>query len=264
MFTVKDFTETKKAGGRIVMLTCYDAPGARLLAESGVDAILVGDSAAMTVHGMASTIPATLELLEPHVRAVRAGAPDMFIVADMPFLSTRLSTEASVEIAGRFIRAGANAVKIEGASGHEDIIPRLTGSGIPAMGHLGLTPQSVNALGGYRAQGTDDESASRILADAKLLESLGCFSLVLECVPSSLGAEVTRSLSIPVIGIGAGPATDGQILVYHDMLGFTGGRVPRFVRKYADAAGMIKGAASSFADDVRSGLYPSEAECYGK
>ncbi len=263
MFGIPDFIASKSSGRRISMLTCYDAPTAAILAQAGIDAVLVGDSAAMAVHGMDSTIPATLELLEPHVRAVRAGSADLCVIADMPFVSTRLGTAAGIEAAARFMRAGANGVKLEGLRGHEELIPALVAAGIPVMGHLGLTPQSVNIFGGYKVQGRDQAAADSLAADARALEALGCFAIVLECVPAPLGASLSASLSIPVIGIGAGSGTDGQILVLHDILGLTSRKLPRFVRRYADLGTAMRSAAAAFAEDVRSGAFPSEAESYG-
>jgi 3-methyl-2-oxobutanoate hydroxymethyltransferase len=263
MFSIPDFVKSKQEGRRISILTCYDAPSAAILAGSGVDAVLVGDSAAMVVHGMDSTIPITLDILEAHVRAVRAGAHDLCVIGDMPFLSTRLGIEAGTAAAGRFMVAGANAVKLEGLRGHEELIPHLIGSGIPVMGHLGLTPQSFNVFGGYKVQGKTEDAAAALRADALALESLGCFAIVFECVPSPLAASIAKSLRIPVIGIGAGNGVDGQVLVLHDILGLSNRKLPRFVRQYADVAGVIGKAAAAFAEDVRSLSFPSAAESYG-
>jgi 3-methyl-2-oxobutanoate hydroxymethyltransferase len=263
MVTIPEFARFKAEGRRLALLTCYDAPTAALLAEAGVDAVLVGDSAAAVVHGYDSTIPATVEMIAAHVRAVRAGARDLCVIADMPFLSTRRGLGAAVDAAGELIRAGANAVKIEGLDGHEALIPHLIGSGIPVMGHLGLTPQSVNVLGGYRVQGRSHDAAERIRADARQLEALGCFALVLECVPAPLAAEVSRELAMPTIGIGAGAGTNGQILVLHDMIGLTRQAPPRFVRRYADVGAVVRDAVAAYAADVRAGEFPSAAETYG-
>jgi 3-methyl-2-oxobutanoate hydroxymethyltransferase len=238
------------------MLTCYDAYTAALLARAGIDAALVGDSASMVVHGMGSTLGATMDMMELHVRAVRAGSPELCVIADMPFLSTRGGLASAVEAARRFMAAGANAVKIEGLSGHEELIPALSGGGVPVMGHLGLTPQSVNALGGYGMRGKAPEEAERIASEALELERLGCFSIVLECVPRPLAARITESLSIPTIGIGAGPSCDGQVLVLQDMLGLTLGHRPSFVKQYLDGAALIAEALGRYSAEVRDGTFP--------
>ncbi len=263
MFSIPDFVKSKQEGRKISLLTAYDAPTAAILASAGVDAVLVGDSAAMVVHGMDSTLPMTMDVMEAHVRAVRAGAPDLCVIGDLPFLSTRLGLEAATAAAGRFMVAGANAVKLEGLRGHEALIPHLTGSGIPVMGHLGLTPQSFNVFGGYKVQGKTDDAAAALREDAKALEALGCFAIVFECVPSPLAESIAASLRIPIIGIGAGPGVDGQVLVLHDILGLSMRKLPRFVRQYADAAELIRKAAASYVEDVRSLSFPSAAESYG-
>jgi 3-methyl-2-oxobutanoate hydroxymethyltransferase len=263
MFTIPDFVRSKSEGRRIALLTCYDAPTAALLDAAGIDAVLVGDSAAMVVHGLDSTLPASVEMIATHVRAVRAGATGLCVIADMPFLSTRRGSAAAVDAAGSFMGAGANAVKIEGLRGHEELIPHLIDSGIPVMGHLGLTPQSVHVLGGYRVQGRSSDGAQRIRAEARRLERLGCFAVVLECVPAPLAETISKDLAIPTIGIGAGPGTDGQILVLHDMLGVSDRETPRFVRRYADLGAVVRDAVAAYAADVRSGAFPSAAESYG-
>jgi 3-methyl-2-oxobutanoate hydroxymethyltransferase len=263
MFSIPDFVKSKEEGRKISLLTAYDAPSAAILSRAGVDALLVGDSAAMVVHGMDSTLPITLDILEAHVRAVRAGAPEACVIGDMPFLSTRVGLEAATAAAGRFMVAGANAVKLEGLRGHEALIPHLIGSGIPVMGHLGLTPQSFNVFGGYKVQAKSEDAALALKTEALALEALGCFAIVFECVPSPLASSIAKALRIPVIGIGAGNGVDGQVLVLHDILGLSGRKLPRFVRRYADVGELIGKAAAAFVEDVRSLSFPSAAESYG-
>ena len=243
------------------MVTCYDASFARILAKTAVDCVLVGDSCAMVMYGESTTIPATVAMIARHTAAVRKGLPGKFIVADMPFLSCRKGTGAAVESAGLLIRSGADAVKLEGLSGNERAVSHIVGSGIPVMGHLGLTPQFYHSLGGYRVQGKDADAAKRLLDDALGLQDLGAFSIVLECVPESVGSEIAAALSIPVIGIGAGRQVDGQVLVLHDLLGLSGFR-PTFARRYIDGEDLVAGALDSYCRDVSAGGFPSEAEVF--
>ena len=258
----RDFLEAKRDRRRISVLTCYDFWAARILNETPVDCLLVGDSAAMVVHGHSTTIPATIEMLTLHVEAVRRGAMDKFLVAGMPFLSTRTGIADAVRSAGCLMRAGAQAVKIEGVEGHVEIIEHLVESGVPVMGHLGLTPQSVHRLGGYRVQGKTEEQAEEVVRQGHQLEAVGCFALVLECVPEGLSARLTAELGIPTIGIGAGPNCDGQVLVLQDMLGLSNMAKPRFVRKYLDGGRLVREAVNQFCSDVEEGSFPSEAESY--
>ncbi|MDP9068947.1 MAG: 3-methyl-2-oxobutanoate hydroxymethyltransferase [Actinomycetota bacterium] len=245
------------------MLTAYDAPSARLLEEAGIPVLLVGDTLGEVVLGHTSTVPVTMEDMLHHTAAVRRGSSNCFVVGDMPFMSYQASMEEGIRNAGRFLKeAGANSVKLEGGGRMVDLVARLTESGIPVMGHLGLTPQSVNQLGGHRVQGRDAADALRIVQDAKALESAGAFALVLEAVPADLAAEVTRTLTIPTIGIGAGPECDGQVLVWHDFLGITTGKAPKFVKRYASLADEIKGAAARFAEEVAAGTYPGPEHSY--
>src|SRR6185312_1613292 len=223
------FVRAKSETRRLSMATCYDFTFARLLAKSVIDGILVGDSAAMVMHGHASTIPASIEMMKAHTEAVARGAPGKFIVADMPFLSFRKGTAAALESASILMVAGAHAVKLEGVDGHEDVIQRLVGSGIPVMGHLGLQPQSIHSTGGFRIQGRSEESARQIARQAVTLQELGAFAVVLECVSAELARDITPSLRIPTIGIGAGAGCDGQILVLQDLLGLN----PEFRPKFA-------------------------------
>jgi len=257
-----DFARAKRARAPIVLVAAYDALMARIVAASEVDAILVGDSAAMVVHGHPSTVHATVEMMVTHVSAVRRGAPHLFVIADMPFLSVRRGLAAAVDGAGALMQAGANAVKIEGVAGHEEIIVHLVGSGIPVMGHLGLTPQAVNQLGGNRVQGRNARDAARLQADARLLEKQGAFSLVLECIPAALAAAVTDSVAIPTIGIGAGPGTSGQVLVLPDLLGLDADFRPRFARRYLDGHGAVLGALNGYARDVRAARFPAPEEAH--
>ena len=260
MLTILDFARAKREERPIVILAAYDALMARLLAASEMDAILVGDSAAMVVHGFPSTIHATIEMMCVHTAAVRRGAPAAVVIADMPFLSVRQGRDAAVRAAGALMQAGATAVKIEGVTGHEDIIAHLVETGIPVMGHLGLTPQSVHQLGGYRLQGRTADAGARLKAEALVLEKLGAFSLVLECVPAALAEEISRELAVPVIGIGAGAGTDGQVLVLADLLGLDAQFRPRFARRYLEGHEAVLGAVNAFVRDVRAARFPAREE----
>lgn len=263
MNNVREFAAAKAEGRRISMVTCYDAALARALEASSVDCILVGDSAAMVMHGHPDTLHATVEMMALHTAAVRRGAPTRFLVGDLPFLSFRRGVPAALDAVAALMRAGAQAVKLEGVAGHEDAISAIVGSGVPVMGHLGLTPQSVHGFGGFRVQGRSDEEARRLFGEARRLEELGCFALVLECVPAALAARVTAALRIPTIGIGAGAACDGQVLVLQDLLGFGGDLHPRFVRSYLDGFGLVRDAVDRFDADVKHGDFPAMAESYG-
>src|SRR6202158_1830330 len=244
-------------------LTAYDYPTARLLDEAGVDVILVGDSLAMVVLGYDSTLPGTLDQMLHHARAARRGTKRALLVADMPFGSYHSDTAESLRNAVRFVKeAGVEAVKVEGGERRLELIARLTEAEIPVMGHIGLTPQSVNALGGYRVQGKTTDSAEQLLRDAGAVEAAGAFAVVLEAVPRELAAQIPRELRIPTIGIGAGPDCDGQILVVHDMLGLTFDQTPKFARKYANVGEVISNAVRGYCDDVRGGAFPSDSESY--
>jgi 3-methyl-2-oxobutanoate hydroxymethyltransferase len=258
-----ELAEMKRRGDSIVMVTAYDAPSGRLVDAAGVDLVLVGDSAAMTVLGHDSTVPATMDEMVILTRAVTRGAVRPLIVADMPFGSFQVSDEAALTNAIRFVKeAGADAVKVEGAGPTVSRVRALVGAGVPVMGHIGLTPQSATMLGGFRAQGRTAEKARRMVDDALALEGAGCFSLVLECVPAPVAARITEALSIPTIGIGAGASCDGQVLVYHDLLGLYDGPSPRFVKQYADLAGEIRRALEAYVADVRGGAFPDERHTY--
>jgi 3-methyl-2-oxobutanoate hydroxymethyltransferase len=258
--SVLDFRKAKLDGRKISMLSVYDAVFARLAVEAGVNTLLVGDSVAMALYGFESTIHATVEMIATHVGAVRRGCPSAFIVADLPFGSYRRGLKAAMKAVEAMARAGASAVKLEGVAGNEKIISHIIESGIPVMGHIGLTPQSVLALGGYRVQGSTDERATRLVEDAKELEALGAFSLVLECVSRSLGSRISSHLSIPIIGIGAGAEVDGQVLVASDLLGLSLGRSPRFVRRYLDGAALVSKAFEEFSQQVGESQYPNDPE----
>lgn len=260
MKRILDFARAKRAGRPITLLTAYDALQARLLAAAPIDAILVGDSAAMVVHGHDTTVHATLEMMLLHTAAVRRGAPETFVVADLPFLATRQGRKAATQAAGALLQAGANAVKVEGLAGHAEVIAHLITSGIPVMGHLGLTPQAVHQLGGHRMQANRPAAAERLLADAGELERLGVFAIVLECIPAAVAQRVTQALRIPTIGIGAGAATDGQVLVLTDLLGMDPDFRPKFARRYADGAGLVLGAVRRYVRDVRAGRFPTRKE----
>jgi 3-methyl-2-oxobutanoate hydroxymethyltransferase len=258
-----ELAEMKRRGEKIVMVTAYDAPGGRLADAAGVDVVLVGDSAAMVVLGHDSTVPATMDEMVVLTRATTRGARRPLVVADMPFGSFQVSDEEALRNAIRFVKeAGADAVKLEGAGPTLSRVRTLVGAGVPVMGHVGLTPQSATMLGGFKAQSRTAEGARRLLDDARALEAAGCFSVVLEAVPAPVAARVTETLLIPTIGIGAGAGCDGQVLVYHDLLGLYDGQAPRFVKRYADVAGEIRAALEAYVADVRSGAFPDERHTY--
>jgi len=248
---------------KIICLTAYDYPTARLVDEAGVDVVLVGDSLAMVMLGYESTLPLTLEESLHHTKAVRRGVQRALLVADMPYGSYHGDLHESVRNAMRFVKeAGAEAVKIEGGERRLELISRLTEAEIPVMGHVGLTPQSVNALGGYRVQGKTPNAAEQLLRDARSVEAAGAFSIVLEAMPRELAAEITKAVQIPTIGIGAGPDCDGQILVLHDMLGLTFQGAPKFARRYANVGETIFNAVREYCADIQSGSFPTDAESY--
>jgi 3-methyl-2-oxobutanoate hydroxymethyltransferase len=248
-----------KGKARIGMLTAYDYPSAKIADAAGAEILLVGDSLGMVVLGYPDTLSVTVDDMLHHTRAVVRGAKTSLIVGDMPYLSYHISVEESVRNAGRFIQAGAHAVKIEGAKASRiRAIESILDAEIPVMGHIGLTPQSVNAMGGFKLQGKNADDARRLLDEAVALEGAGCFSIVLECVPSELAAMITERVAIPTIGIGAGPSCDGQVLVFHDVLGIYDGHAPRFVRKYANIARDMQTALEAYLTDVREGRFPNE------
>ncbi len=252
----------KEKGRKLSMVTCYDYWSAKILNETSIDMILVGDSGAMVMHGFPDTIPASVEMMCTHVAAVKRGAPAKFVIADMPFMSFRSDLATCVEAVRKLMQAGAQAVKLEGYEGNREFVRHLVDSGVPVMGHLGLTPQSVNTLGGFRVQGRDGDQARKILEHARGLEEAGCFSLVLECVPGELAKEITSTLKISTIGIGAGAGCDGQVLVLHDLLGLNQGFKPKFLRQYMNGGEMIHAAIESYCADVGAGRFPSQSETY--
>ena len=237
--TVPDFKRYKENSRPLSMVTSYDSWSAGIIQGSGIDCILVGDSLAMTMHGYDSTIPATVDLMALHTAAVRRGAPEAFLIGDMPFLSHRKGLEPAMTAAEQLMRAGANAIKLEGTRGHTEIIRHITESGVPVMGHIGLTPQSVHQMGGFKVQGKESDRAEQLESDALALEEAGCFALVLECVPRLLARRITEKLTIPTIGIGAGNGCDGQVLVLQDLLGLNTEFRPRFVRTFMDGHSLI-------------------------
>jgi len=259
-----ELAEMKRHGDKIVMVTAYDASSARLADEAGIDLILVGDTAAMVVLGHeSSTVPVTMDEMLFMTRAVTRGARRPLVVGDLPFGSYQVSDEEAVQNAIRFVKeAGADVVKLEGAGASLSRVRAIVGAGIGVMGHLGLTPQSATVLGGFKAQGRSAEAAQRLLEDALALEAAGCFALVLEAVPAPVAERVTAELEIPTIGIGAGAGCDGQVLVWHDLLGLYDGRTPRFVKQYADLKAEIARALEAYAADVRSGAFPEERHTY--
>ena len=252
----------KRAGTKIVMVTTYDHPSAKLASEAGVDLILVGDSAGNNVLGYESTVPVSMDEAVMLTGAVARARPRALVIGDMPFGSFQASDRDAVANAVRLVKAGADAVKLEGAGPMVSRVRAIVDAGIPVMGHLGLTPQSATKLGGMKAQGRTAAGARRLLNDALQLQEAGCFALVLESVPARIGAHVTAALRIPTIGIGAGPGCDGQVLVWHDLLGINEGVAPRFVKRYADVAGEIRRGLSAFAAEVRSGAYPADEHEY--
>src|SRR6184192_2975974 len=263
MTTVLDVQRFKDESRRFTMLTAYDFLSAQILDQAGIPILLVGDSLGMVMLGYPTTLPVTMDEMIHHAKAVSRGARQALLVGDMPFMSYHSSTEQAIESAGRFVKEGGmHAVKLEGGGRIADLTRLLTERGIPVMGHLGLTPQFVHQMGGFKVQGKTEAQAARILADAKALEQAGAFSIVLEGVPSKLASTVTEALRIPTIGIGAGAGTDGQVLVLHDMLGLTTGKAPKFVKRYANLADEITRAANAYAEDVRNGKFPGPEHEY--
>lgn len=246
MRTIPELLKKKAAKEKISMITCYDFWSAKIVNASPIDTILVGDSLGMVMHGFESTIPVDIKMMETHLKAVKRGAPDKLIICDMPFLGHRKGTKVTMDYVECLMRAGANAVKIEAQPGHERIIKHIVDSGVPVVGHIGLIPQSVNQLGGYKVQGKDTSSALRLLALAKKLEESGCCALVIECIPESLAKKITDQLSIPTIGIGSGTQTDGQVLVLQDLLGAQKDFSPSFVTKLANIHDVVLNALTGF------------------
>ena len=260
---IQDFKLQKNQKKKISMITCYDYPSARIIAESSIDCVLVGDSVAMVVHGHDTTMPATLEMMILHTAAVARGLGPQFLVSDLPFLAHRMGLPETMSQVKQLMQAGAHAIKIEGADFDTlKTIRYLVDSGISVMGHIGLTPQSVHQLGGYRVQGKQDVEAMRLIEQAYALEESGCFAIVIECVPKPVAKTITENLLIPTIGIGAGVETDGQVLVWHDMLGLQTEIKPKFIKQYAVSKDFILQALHAYADDVHHAYFPTEAESY--
>ena len=263
--TAHELLKMKERGERIVVLTCYDALFARLLDASDIDILLVGDSVNQVLAGAETTLSATLDQMLYHTRSVRRGAERAMVICDMPFLSYQVSKEEASRNCGRVMaETGCHGVKLEGGRPMAETVRALVDRGIPVMGHLGLTPQSVHALGGYRVQGRDRDTAERLAYDAKALEEAGAFAIVLELIPAPLASQITRSVAIPTIGIGAGPACDGQVLVVHDMLGLNDRFAAKFVKRYATLAEDVREAARLFAAEVREGRYPGPEHSFEK
>ena len=260
--TLNKLREMKKKGEKISALTAYDYPFARMVDTAGVDIILVGDSLGMAFRGEDNTLKVTVDEMEYHTKAVRRGVERAFLVADMPFLSYHISVEKTVENAGRLVAAGAEAVKLEGVGGVIEAARRLVAAGIPVMGHIGLTPQSIHQLGGFRVQGRQSDAARKIANDAHDLEQAGAFAIVLECIPVDLAGAISEQIKIPTIGIGAGPWCDGQILVTNDILGMPSQFTPKFVKKYADLAGIVQGAAAAYVKETKKGSFPDDEHSY--
>lgn len=261
---IQDLRDYKDRGERFAMLTAYDYLSAQILDEAGVPVILVGDSLGMVMLGYDSTVPVTLDEMLHHTRAVARGAATSLVVGDMPFGTYQEGPAQALRSATRFLKEGdAAAVKLEGGGRIIEVTAHLVEAGIPVMGHLGLTPQSVNQLGGYRVQGREDDAAAAMVEDARALQDAGAFSIVLEAVPAEVGRAVTAAVNVPTIGIGAGPDTDGQVLVWHDLLGLTSGRLPRFVKQYATLRGDIQGAVKTYMSEVADGAYPADEHTYG-
>lgn len=259
---VVEFAKKKITQEKIVILTCYDYSTAKILNDSLIDALLVGDSLAMTMHGFKDTVMATLSMMELHTAAVNRGAPAKFIISDLPFLSYRQSLSRSVMAAQKLLQAGAQAVKLEGAAGNLSLISHLVESGIPVMGHLGLTPQFIHRFGGYKVQGKTAAQAEQLTQDALALEQAGCFALVLECVPASLAKQITSVLNIPSIGIGAGVDTDGQVLVLQDVLGLNLDFKPKFVQQFLNGQQLIRTAVNEYSQSVKQKEFPRHAHSY--
>jgi len=259
---VDDFLTMKCENRKITVITCYDYWSARIIDQSNVDCVLVGDSLAMVMHGHSTTIPATVDIMALHTQAVVRGAKTKLVISDMPFLSYRKSKKTAMQAVQQIMQAGAHAIKLEGVDGNADLIRYIVDSGVPVMGHIGLTPQSIHQLGGYKVQGRSESQAKTILKQAKLLDDAGCFSIVLECVPNNLAKQITDQVSIPTIGIGAGPNVSGQVLVLQDMLGMNESFNPKFLKTYFDGFNSIKNALNEFDMDVKSQHFPSEVHYY--
>jgi 3-methyl-2-oxobutanoate hydroxymethyltransferase len=261
--SIQLFLYKKANHQKISMVTCYDYPSAKLVGNTDIDCVLVGDSVAMTVHGFESTIHANIEMMCLHTQAVAKGIGKQFIVTDMPFLSHRKDKQTSIENALKLLQSGANAVKIEGADKFTcKQIQHLVESSVPVMGHIGLQPQSILTYGGYKVQGRQPEQAKRLIEEAKRLQEIGCFAIVLECIPALLASEISAQLRIPTIGIGAGAATDGQVLVWHDLLGLQKDLNPKFVKIYSETGHQMTDALQAFHEEVVKGVFPAQEHSF--
>jgi 3-methyl-2-oxobutanoate hydroxymethyltransferase len=261
--TITDLHDKKREGRKITMLTAYDYPMARLVDDAGIDCILVGDSLGMVVLGYDSTVPVTMDEMIHHAKAARRGTKYAFLIGDMPFMSYQVSREESIRNAGRFMKeAGCDAVKLEGGDEVLDVTKAIIDAGIPVLGHLGLTPQTVSKLGGYRVQGKDADAAKKMLDQALRLEQAGCFAIVLECVPDKVASLITGKLKVPTIGIGAGPGCDGQVLVTNDMIGLFDRFVPKFVKQHIKLSLLLSEAFGKYRDEVEKGIFPSKEHCF--
>lgn len=262
-FTINDFFKKKREGKRIVMITAYDYPTGLIADEAGMDAILVGDSVAMVVHGLENTLPVTMDEMIYHTKMVSRAARSAMVIGDMPFMSYQVSISEAVRNAGRFLKeAGASAVKLEGGSEIKEQIIAMTKADIPVMAHIGLTPQSIHKMGGYKVQGRTEETAEKLLEEAHIVEEAGAFSIILEAIPATLAKRITEELSIPTIGIGAGPWCDGQVLVMHDVIGMFDRFVPKFVKRYASLKEEAVKALRLYKDEVEKGIFPSEEHSF--
>lgn len=262
MKSINEFNTYKTNSKPISLVTCYDFWSARIIDETDIDAVLVGDSASMVMHGFDTTLNAEVEMMSYHIAAVKRGLTNKLLIADIPFLTHRKKKGVVLEAVDKFMKLGANAVKIEGAGSNLKTMKFIIDSGVPVMGHLGLTPQSINNFGGYIVQGKNDKEATRLIEDAKALEQSGCFSIVLELIPAQLAKEITEVLNIPTIGIGAGVYTSGQVLVLHDLLGLTKNFNPKFLRKYLNGFDLIKDSLQKYNSDVKRKLFPNEKESF--
>ncbi|KUO51511.1 MAG: 3-methyl-2-oxobutanoate hydroxymethyltransferase [Desulfitibacter sp. BRH_c19] len=261
--TIHTLMEKKAKGEKITFITAYDFPTAAIEDKVGIDIILVGDSLGMCVYGFDSTLPVTMDMMVNHSKAVRKGAPNCFVIGDMPYMSYQISVEQAVANAGRLMQeTGVDGVKLEGGLEMVDTIRAITKAGIPVMGHLGLTPQSVSMLGGFKAQGREVGAALKLIEEAKALEEAGCVSILLEAIPAEVGQIITERANIPILSIGAGPSCDGQVLVVHDLLGFFGGHVAKFVKQYANMNEYIEKALLEYKEDVEKGTFPAPEHCY--
>ncbi len=262
---ILDFQKKKDKNEKISVITCYDYTSATIVNASDVDCALVGDSLAMTMHGYETTVPASMEMMTLHTAAVARGINRKFIVADLPFLSYRIDQTKSMEAIQQLMQAGAHAVKLEGADGNMKLIEHAVESGVPVMGHLGMMPQSIHQLGGFRVQGKEEDAEDCLIQQALMLEEAGCFSIVLECIPSDVAASITKALHVPTIGIGAGPHTSGQVLVFQDMLGMQKEFHPKFLKTYLNGFGLIKDALNQYHSEVKTADFPDIREhCYSR